>query len=59
MNQLVNMLAEYGLYLGIPLVFLAVVAWIYRSSARKRYEDDGEMPFREDEKVDKAGQSGH
>jgi cbb3-type cytochrome oxidase subunit 3 len=50
MNQLVNLLSEYGLYLGIPLIFLAVVAWIYRSGARKRYKDDGEIPFREDEK---------
>ncbi len=59
MNQFINMLAEYGLYLGIPLVFLAAVAWIYRSGARKRYEEDGEIPFREDEEVDKAGQRGH
>ncbi len=36
MSQLANMLAEYGLYLGIPLAFLVVVAWIYRPSAKKR-----------------------
>ncbi len=59
MNLFVKMLAEYGLYLGIPSLFLAAVAWIYRSGARKRYEDDGKIPFREDEEVDKAGQRGH
>lgn len=58
MNQLVNLLSEYGLYLGIPLVFLAVVAWIYRSSAKKRYEHDEEIPFREDEKLEYPQQSG-
>lgn len=58
MSQLVNMLTEYGLYLGIPLVFLAAVAWIYRSSAKKRYEDDGEIPFREDEEGDEAQKGG-
>ncbi len=59
MNQLVNMLAEYGLYLGIPLVFLVVVAWIYRPSAKKRYRADGNIPFYGDKKDDKTRQGGH
>ncbi|MGO9446901.1 MAG: cbb3-type cytochrome oxidase subunit 3 [Thiobacillaceae bacterium] len=59
MNQLVTMLAQYGFYLGIPLVFLAIVVWIYRSSATKRYEDDGTIPFREDERVDNSRRGGH
>jgi cbb3-type cytochrome oxidase subunit 3 len=50
MSHLVNFLAEYGLYLGIPLVFLLIVAWIYRPSAKKRYEADGNLPFYGDKK---------
>jgi cbb3-type cytochrome oxidase subunit 3 len=55
MSQLANMLAEYGLYLGIPLAFLVVVAWIYRPSAKKSYQDDGDMPFHGDKDNDKTG----
>ncbi len=45
MDSLLHIVSEYGLFLGIPLLFLAVVAWIYRPGARKRYEDDGRIPF--------------
>lgn len=45
MTQIVNMIGEYWRYLGIPLIFLAVVAWIYRPSAKKNYEADGNIPF--------------
>ncbi len=41
MRQRVTFLAEYGLYLGIPLVFLLIVTWIFRPSAKKRYETEG------------------
>jgi cbb3-type cytochrome oxidase subunit 3 len=58
MNQLATLLSEYGLYFGIPLVFLAIVAWIYRASAKKRFEKDGEIPFREDEEVEHARHGG-
>lgn len=50
MSPLVNFLAEYSLYLGIPLVFLLIVAWIFRPGAKKRYEADGNLPFYGDEK---------
>ena len=50
MSQLANFLAEYGLYLGIPLVFLLIVAWIFRPGAKKRYEADGNLPFYGDKK---------
>ena len=59
MNQLVSMLAEYGLYLGIPLALLAVVAWVYRPSAKKRYQADGNIPFYGDKKDGKTRQGGH
>lgn len=45
MTQIVNMIGEYWHYLGIPLLFLAIVAWIYRPTAKKRYEADGNIPF--------------
>lgn len=48
MNEVVGLVAEYWLYWGVPLVFLAIVAWIYRPSAKKRYKADGNIPFRGD-----------
>jgi cbb3-type cytochrome oxidase subunit 3 len=39
------MIGEYWHYFGIPLLFLAIVAWIYRPTAKKRYEADGNIPF--------------
>jgi len=58
MNQFINLFAEYGLFLGIPLAFLLLVAWIYRSSAKKRYQADGNIPFHGNEKGGKTPQSG-
>ena len=52
MDQLVDLFAKYGLFLGI-------VIWIYRPSARKRYEADGNLPFYGDRKADKTRQGGH
>jgi cbb3-type cytochrome oxidase subunit 3 len=59
MSQLANMLSEYGLYVGIPLTFLAVVAWIYRPSAKKGYQKDGDIPFYGDKKDDKTQRGNH
>jgi len=59
MNQYLNLFAEYALFLGIPLAFLLVVAWIYRTSAKKRYQDDGDIPFHGDKKADKTRPGGH
>lgn len=39
------MFAAYWLYLVIPLLFVAVVLWVYRPSAKKRYKADGMIPF--------------
>ncbi|HNA29682.1 MAG TPA: CcoQ/FixQ family Cbb3-type cytochrome c oxidase assembly chaperone [Thiobacillaceae bacterium] len=50
MDYLINMLSEYGLFLGIPLVFLAVVAWVYRPGATQAYREDADLPFLEDER---------
>jgi cbb3-type cytochrome oxidase subunit 3 len=59
MDHLINLLVEYGLYLGIPLTFLVVVAWIYRPNAKKLYQADGNIPFYGDKKADKTRQGGH
>ncbi len=58
MDQLVDLFAKYGLFIGLPLLFLLIVAWIYRPSAKKRFEADGNLPFYGDKKVDKAGPDG-
>lgn len=51
------MLAEYWLYWAVPLIFLVIVIWVYRPSAKKRYKDDGLIPFdtgkNESRKVDR------
>lgn len=49
MDWLMDLFADYGLFLGIPLIFLGIVAWIYRPGAKKRYQADANLPFREDD----------
>jgi len=59
MDPFVDMLTEYGLYIAMPVAFLAVVLWIYRPSAKKRYKADGNIPFYGDKRSDKSRQGGH
>lgn len=59
MDQFVNFLGEYGIFLGMPLLFIAIVIWVFRPSAKKRYEADGNLPFYGDKKADKFRQGGH
>lgn len=59
MSQFVSMVLEYALYMVIPLAFLAIVAWVYRPSAKKRYQADGNIPFSGDKGDDKTRQVGH
>lgn len=47
MNTLLQFLATYGLFLGLPLLFLAIVAWVYRPGAKRAYRADGRIPFAE------------
>jgi cbb3-type cytochrome oxidase subunit 3 len=49
MVHFLNMLHLYILFFGIPLAFLAVVIWVYRRGAKRRYREDGEIPFHEDD----------
>lgn len=50
MDQFFNLFSEYGLFFGIPLLFILIVIWVYRPGAKKRYEADGNLPFRGDKK---------
>ncbi len=45
MSHLVDLLGTYGLFLGLPLLFLAIVFWVYRPGAAHRYRQDGRLPF--------------
>lgn len=49
MTNFLNLLSTYGMFLGIPILFLVIVFWVYRPSARRRYREDGRLPFVEGE----------
>ncbi|MDY6980709.1 MAG: cbb3-type cytochrome c oxidase subunit 3 [Pseudomonadota bacterium] len=38
---------EYLWLIGIPLIFIAIVAYVYRPGARQRYRHDAEIPLNE------------
>jgi cbb3-type cytochrome oxidase subunit 3 len=38
----------YLWYIGIPVVFLLVIIYVFRPGARRKYRRDAEIPFRED-----------
>jgi cbb3-type cytochrome oxidase subunit 3 len=48
------MIAEYGLYLVVPLIFVAIVLWVYRPAAKRRYKADGMIPFDAGKNDDKS-----
>ncbi|MDD4880851.1 MAG: cbb3-type cytochrome c oxidase subunit 3 [Gallionellaceae bacterium] len=52
MSRLLDILSTYGLFLGIPLLFLLIVFWIYRPGSARRYQADGRLPFEEGEGPD-------
>lgn len=58
MSRPIDMLIEYWLYLGIPLAFLAIVAWVYRPAAKTRYQADGEIPFEGSKNEVRTGEDG-
>ena len=59
MNQFLGTFSDYAIYIAIPLAFLAIVIWVYRPSAKKRYQADGNIPFYGDKKSDRSRASGH
>jgi cbb3-type cytochrome oxidase subunit 3 len=59
MNEVVTVIAEYWLYWSVPLLFLVIVAWVYRPSAKKRYKTDGSIPFDKDGSETQAQRRSH
>jgi cbb3-type cytochrome oxidase subunit 3 len=53
MSEFANAFLANWLYWTIPLLFVVVVAWIFRPAAKKRYKADGSIPFEEDTDEDK------
>lgn len=45
MARFLDLLSTYGLFLGIPILFLAIVFWVYRPGAGRRYREDARLPF--------------
>mgnify|MGYP001189045335 CR=1 FL=1 len=58
MNGWIDTVAAYGLILGLPLLFLLVVAWVFRPGAERRYRKDGEIPFQDGGEVSEKGGAG-
>jgi cbb3-type cytochrome oxidase subunit 3 len=48
------MVGEYWLYVIVPVIFVAIVLWVYRPSAKKRYKADGRIPFDADKNEEKS-----
>jgi len=55
MTHSLDLLGSYGLFFGVPLLFLAVVLWVYRPGAAGRYREDGRLPFPPDEEAKPPG----
>ncbi|MBU1722301.1 MAG: CcoQ/FixQ family Cbb3-type cytochrome c oxidase assembly chaperone [Gammaproteobacteria bacterium] len=48
---------EASIYYLIPVAFIAIVVYVYRPWAKKRYQKDAEIPFADDDdKHDKGAQ---
>jgi cbb3-type cytochrome oxidase subunit 3 len=39
------------LFIGLPLAFLALVAWLWRPGSATRYRRDARIPLAEDEPI--------
>lgn len=56
MSDTYTAVAEFAQSWGLLYFFIAfvvVVIWVMRPSRKRRYEDASQIPFREDEPVDK------
>ena len=38
---------DYLYIVGIPLIFIGVIAYIYRPGAKRRYRQDAQIPLQE------------
>jgi cbb3-type cytochrome oxidase subunit 3 len=50
MDAIIDFITQYAFFFGIPLIFIGVVIWIFRPSAKKRYQADANLPFDGDKK---------
>lgn len=48
MQQVLQFLSDYGWFIGVPLLFIIVVIYVFRPSAEKMYQEEGKIPL-EDE----------
>jgi cytochrome c oxidase cbb3-type subunit 4 len=57
MSDTYTAVAEFAQSWGLLYFFIAfvvVVAWVMRPSRKRRYEDASQIPFREDQPVEKS-----
>lgn len=50
MDDIINFIVQNAFFFGIPLIFIGVVIWVFRPSAKKRYQADAKLPFDSDKK---------
>ena len=45
MDEIIAFITQYGFFLGIPLLFIGIVIWVFRPGSKKRYQEDSNLPF--------------
>ena len=45
MDAIINFVTQYAFFIGIPLLFIGIVIWVFRPSAKYRYQADANLPF--------------
>ena len=40
--------SSYVLYIGIPVLFVLIIFYLFRPGARRKYRRDAQIPFKED-----------
>jgi cbb3-type cytochrome oxidase subunit 3 len=50
MDAIIVFIMQYAFFFGIPLLFIGIVIWVFRPSAKKRYQEDANLPFYGDKK---------
>ncbi|TVR57768.1 MAG: cbb3-type cytochrome c oxidase subunit 3 [Candidatus Competibacteraceae bacterium] len=46
-QAIAQFLSDYGWFIGIPVIFIVVVLYVFRPSARKKYEEHGKIPLQD------------
>ena len=45
MQHFLQLISDYGWFIGIPLGFIVIVVYVFRPDARKKYEEEGRIPL--------------